>query len=230
MAYETGDVSRIALCHQAARRALDQDVVWPGHELSARVGLAWAAVVGGDTEEARGLYDQLAEIRQSHSLGYSLQRVLGIIAAENGEHSRAARHFQQAVETLRADGTRPELGWTCLHYGILLRDQLDDAAGAVAMLAEAGQIADDLEMRPLAERVAREFGGGERHTRPAGLTEREVAVLQLVAQGLANKEVAAELGIATNTVAVHLRNIFDKTGAKSRTEAAMFATRHGLAS
>ena len=57
-----------------------------------------------------------------------------------------------------------------------------------------------------------------------------MAVLQLVAQGLANKEVAAELGIATKTVAVHLRNIFDKTGAKSRTEAAMFATRHGLAS
>jgi DNA-binding CsgD family transcriptional regulator len=63
----------------------------------------------------------------------------------------------------------------------------------------------------------------------AGLTEREQEILRLVAQGLANKEIAYRLGISQNTVKVHLRNIFSKTNLQSRTEAAMYAVRFGLA-
>ncbi len=62
----------------------------------------------------------------------------------------------------------------------------------------------------------------------AGLTEREQEILRLVAQGLANKEIAYRLGISQNTVKVHLRNIFSKTNLQSRTEAAMYAVRFGL--
>jgi DNA-binding CsgD family transcriptional regulator len=59
----------------------------------------------------------------------------------------------------------------------------------------------------------------------AELSERELEILRLVATGASNKEIAHQLYISTNTVKVHLRNIFSKVGAASRTEAALYAVR-----
>ena len=63
---------------------------------------------------------------------------------------------------------------------------------------------------------------------PTGLSEREVEVLRLLAAGKSNQQIADDLFISLNTVSHHLRNIFVKTGAVNRTEAASFAHQHGL--
>ncbi len=59
------------------------------------------------------------------------------------------------------------------------------------------------------------------------LTRRELEILTLLAEGLSNDEIAARLSISPNTVKVHLRNIFEKMGVQSRTEATMEAVRKG---
>ncbi len=61
------------------------------------------------------------------------------------------------------------------------------------------------------------------------LSEREQEILKLVATGASNKQIAQQLAISPNTVKVHLRNIFGKIGAATRTEAALYAVRAGLA-
>jgi HD-GYP domain-containing protein (c-di-GMP phosphodiesterase class II) len=66
--------------------------------------------------------------------------------------------------------------------------------------------------------------------RPAGLSDREVEVLRLMAQGLSNREVARRLYISPRTAEHHVQHIYTKIGVSSRAAAAMFAMEHGLIS
>jgi HD-GYP domain-containing protein (c-di-GMP phosphodiesterase class II) len=63
---------------------------------------------------------------------------------------------------------------------------------------------------------------------PAGLSEREVEVLRLVAQGLANREMARRLSIAEKTVGHHIQHIYNKLGISTRAAATLFALQHDL--
>jgi DNA-binding NarL/FixJ family response regulator len=62
----------------------------------------------------------------------------------------------------------------------------------------------------------------------AGLTGREREVLALIAGGLANKQIARRLGISEKTVKAHLTNVFHRIGVTDRTQAALWAERHGV--
>jgi DNA-binding NarL/FixJ family response regulator len=61
---------------------------------------------------------------------------------------------------------------------------------------------------------------------PAGLTRRELEVLALVAEGLSNREIAAQLFLSEATVKTHVNRIFAKTGSRDRAQAVAFAHRH----
>lgn len=63
---------------------------------------------------------------------------------------------------------------------------------------------------------------------PGGLTPREVDVVVQLARGRSNPEIAELLGVSRRTVTSHLEHVYTKLGVSGRTEAALFAMRHGL--
>jgi DNA-binding NarL/FixJ family response regulator len=64
--------------------------------------------------------------------------------------------------------------------------------------------------------------------RPAGLSEREIEVLRLVAIGHSNPDIAHELVISRRTAEHHVQHIYRKIGVRSRPALALFAMEHGL--
>ena len=64
--------------------------------------------------------------------------------------------------------------------------------------------------------------------RGAGLTAREVEILQLICDGKSNKEIAAQLDLSSNTIAVHRANIMDALGIHKTAELVVYAIRNGL--
>jgi two-component system NarL family response regulator len=113
--------------------------------------------------------------------------------------------------------------------GYLLKDSsIDEVAQAVRVVAD-GQ---SLISPSMAIKLLDEFKQMSRSDRTAvptpRLTERELEVLRLVAQGLNNREIAKQLFISENTVKNHVRNILEKLQLHSRMEAVMYAVREKL--
>jgi DNA-binding NarL/FixJ family response regulator len=103
-------------------------------------------------------------------------------------------------------------------------DELKAALGALAegLWVGAPGLMRDLLARKPASPVYENEGEVQ------ALTERETEVLQLTAQGLANKQIALRLGISEHTVKFHLSSLYAKLGVTSRTEAVRSGSRRGL--
>ncbi len=113
--------------------------------------------------------------------------------------------------------------------GYLLKDSsIEEVAQAIRVVAD-GQ---SLISPSMAIKLIDEFKQMSRPERESGpalrLTERELDVLRLVAQGHSNKEIAVRLFISENTVKNHVRNMLEKLQLHSRMEAVMYAVRENL--
>ena len=106
--------------------------------------------------------------------------------------------------------------------GYLLKDTQSDELCRAIKAAAAGQV----QLSPqAAARLMREVRAPDS---PETLTERETDVLRLLAQGLANKEIARDLGIGEKTVKTHVSSVLLKLNVRSRTQAALYAAQIGL--
>lgn len=124
--------------------------------------------------------------------------------------------------------------------GYLIKDSDPDDVVAAVRAAAAGHAPIDPRMaRSLLPGRSGAVAGSAQPPRPdaagavgapttSALSSREREVLALVAQGLANKQIARALGISDRTVKTHLANIFRNVGVADRTSAAMWARDHGL--
>ncbi|MCW1958094.1 MAG: response regulator transcription factor [Mycobacterium sp.] len=106
--------------------------------------------------------------------------------------------------------------------GYLLKDvDAKDVAEAIRAAARGES--------PLDPRVARAVLDARKFTEPSSqLSRRELEVLTLLAQGMPNRLIARRLQISEKTVKAHLTNIFRELGVSDRTQAALWAARHGL--
>jgi DNA-binding NarL/FixJ family response regulator len=105
--------------------------------------------------------------------------------------------------------------------GYILKNAIDlDLTGAVKRAAEGKMVLDPQLAKPDALKGERE----------SGLTPRELEILQHIVSGKSNKEIAVELNLSANTVAVHRANIMDALGIHKTAELVVYAIRNGLVS
>ena len=206
----------------------DLQRLWP--VVAARVELAWLT----DTVDA-GLANDLTDV-SSLATGTGMPYAIGELgwwewklglrdgplpaAAAAGYALHAAGETERAVAFWDSNGSPYEAAWALADADddVSLRAALDRfiSLGATAMAQRI--------RRQLRQRGARDIPRGPRSTTtatPAGLTRRELDVLDLVAGGLTNREIAARLHLSPRTVGHHVAAILRKLGVKTRTEAAV---------
>jgi len=169
---------------------------------------------------------------------FLVDRVLGMLATLRGDWEVAAAHFAAAEATARREDLRPERArilqgqaevelargdQNSLVHG---RDRLNEAH---ALFEELGMLTSAQHVRRRLHSLSHSPSPFTSPVLPAHLTQREVEVLKLVAQGKRNSQIAQALCLTEKTVTNHLTHIFNKTGCENRAAAAAFALRHGLA-
>jgi len=177
-------------------------------------------VIGGTDKDARGVEsesppdvllveaDTLADPAVREAVDWASAGGPAVLLVHNPA-------VEPAVDALRA-GVKAVLPSTMDGAEIALAIQ---AAAAGLVVLDAAGVETFLRVPSL---VAR----GEKLTE--ALTGREVEVLELIAAGLGNKEIAARMTISEHTVKFHVASIMGKLGAGSRTEAVTLGIRHGL--
>ena len=123
--------------------------------------------------------------------------------------------------------------FTAMRYGargyILKNAGVEELVRAILHIAQGGVIISPVMATKLLAEVAQVRAAGE-HPEASleGLSRRETEVLQLIAEGASNSEIASALVISENTVKTHLRNIMDKLHLANRSQAAAYAVRAGI--
>jgi DNA-binding CsgD family transcriptional regulator len=212
----------------AVRRMVEES----GGQLSRPVMLAASVEImlaARDVEAARSAADELVTI--SDAVGAPLLRAIaahsiGSVLLAEGQAASALAWLRRACAGWRdlempydAARSRVQIGLACRSLG-------DHDAAAFEMDAARATF-ERLGARTDLARLERLLGGEERR-RSAELTDRECEVLQLVATGKTNREIAAALVISEHTVGRHLQNMFMKLGLASRAAATAYAYEHGL--
>jgi DNA-binding NarL/FixJ family response regulator len=183
-------------------------------------------IAAGELEPARAACEQLAEIalRQGSTALHAMSdHATGSLALADGDGRAALVALRRACDAwnaleapYEAARARVLLAAACRAVGDAdtAELELDAARGAFELLGAAPDVAA-LQRNP----------PGAAH----GVTARELEVLRLVAAGMSNRAIAAELVISEHTVARHLQNLFAKLGVSSRTAASAYAFEHRLA-
>jgi DNA-binding CsgD family transcriptional regulator/tetratricopeptide (TPR) repeat protein len=243
----------VELGNLEAARAVFADMAVDNFESIPRDGrfaacliyLAEVCVALGDATRASALYRLLLPWKRRNIVmgggtGFwgSSDRFLGLLTTVQGHWVEAERHFAEALAMNGRADALVQLAHTHHDFAAMLlaRDWPGDAANALAQLQEADERAAGLGLTMLSAKVAafRERLAGPaskaefKAATPDNLTSRELEVLRLLAIGRSNADVALVLRISQSTVATHVHNILAKTGCANRTEAAAYASRHGL--
>jgi DNA-binding CsgD family transcriptional regulator len=202
--------------------------------LAALTYITDACAALGDEDAAALVYPELAPLTGTNvMIGHlvahygSADRYLGMLAATLGDWERASDHFEKAISLNRAMGAMTWLAHTEYRYArALLASGRRD--GGVARLGEARELAARIGLKTLLSEIDSQEKPPARSELPDGLSPREAEILRLVARGLSNREIGAQLFISEHTAANHIRSILRKTGCMNRTEAASYAHRHAL--
>jgi DNA-binding CsgD family transcriptional regulator len=205
------------------RGAIDEPGFWPWRDLYGD-----ALVSAGLLDEAEAAlkpWEALATQRGRHVEIAKLARVRGRLESARGNVKDAERAFQHGLEQLGQLPLPFERALLELAHGQTLRRSGKRRAAAVQLQTAADRFAT-LDAQPYLERAERELvacglAPTERRTfDPTRLTAQELAVARLVADGLSNRQVAAELFVSIKTVQFHLTHIYSKLGLSSRSELA----------
>lgn len=192
----------------------------------------------GDARRAALLYELMRPYEGRYVGGIGgvcrgpVAHYLGLAAATLGRRDDALAHFEASAALTQRMGARPALARTLeAHAAALLTRRGEDAARARSLLQQASAIYDELGMAHDGARARARLAGrrpAARQTHPAGLTEREIGVLRLIAAGKSNLEIAEELALSVRTVERHVTNLYGKIDARGRADATAYAFTRGL--
>ncbi|MGH2805740.1 MAG: helix-turn-helix transcriptional regulator [Actinomycetota bacterium] len=180
-----------------------------------------ALVALGEIEQARVLTEILEERGRTLDRPWALAtgaRSAALLAAAEGDFDRASDAIARALAEHERLGQPFELGRTLLIQGTIDR-RAKRRGAARGSLTAALDIFDSLGASLWAERAGAELARVSGRARASGeLTSSEKRVAELVATGLSNKEIAAQLFVSVRTVESNLSKVYAKLGARSRTE------------
>lgn len=160
--------------------------------------------------------------------------VLGEAANLSGESDRALEYFHKALEISTNMPDRPEIALSRFDLAQLcLSNYPDQREEALEHLDFAIAEFEAMKMQPSLDRAlaVKETADSEpvlTRALPDGLTEREAEVLNLIATGSSNREIANVLVLSVRTVERHITNIYRKIDARGRADVVTYALRHQL--